>query len=91
MSIEHNREREQELLAELEGMVTQALSGDDAPEVYGQMAEFMDELSKRHPNLHEYRLYHVLARSGLEAGHEPKWDLPGGEIEQFIRSLKKQA
>jgi len=89
MSVESGRENQERLIAELQSIVDSALSGPEGPEVYAQFAHFLAKLRKEYSDVENYRLFHLLVGSGLMDAHEPKFDLPNGEIEKFIRSLKK--
>ncbi|HEV8601512.1 MAG TPA: hypothetical protein VGQ87_02855 [Patescibacteria group bacterium] len=89
MSVESGREGEERLIAELQSIVNSAMNGPDVVEVYEGFGQFVDKLKKDHPDLENYRLFHVLVGSSVKEADIQKFDLPNREIEKFIRSLKK--
>ena len=81
---------EKERAVELKGIYDSALKGPNGLEVWSRAAELKRELEEKHPNADDFLLFHILSGSVLFEDHDPKgFDLPGGEIEKFIRNLQK--
>ena len=58
-------------------------------DAFDKPAEFAHSLSQKYPNLNlrVYKLFHLISHSSFAEIDVPFWDLPEGEIEEFIRNL----
>lgn len=62
-------------------------------EVYGKTAVFGNSLRERYKDCQDYRLFHVIASSGVPTPDYiyPKFDFPGDDsVEKFIESLEAE-
>ena len=78
---------EAEKIKKLREMVSIALANPDA---YAKFTPFIEEMRRKYRNLEieDYRLFWVLTMQDVHHGGKlNRFDLPGGEIESFVRSL----
>lgn len=78
---------EKERAAELKEVFIEARERIGLIEASEVIVPFVNEIRAHNPDYQDYVLYHIVADSTPQEGHELKFDLPGGEIEKFIRSL----
>ena len=60
--------------------------GNDLLGTQDRVVGFINDIRKDNPDIEKYRLYHLLTGSTpRESDEYLEFDLPGGEIEKFIR------
>jgi hypothetical protein len=88
---EKNPDNEGRVWAELSSIRETLLEGPDAEEINEQVVMFVRKLRAEHgKDIEKYKLYHLIVGSTPDPEWSPQFDLPNGEIEEFIRNLTKK-
>lgn len=84
------KEAQKEKLVELKRIFDNVFTKPNKLEIYSTFKPFVEEMRAKYPSerLDNIVLYNLLASSTLPQGEtEGRFDLPGGEIEEFIKNL----
>ena len=85
-SPELQNQRRESLVSELRSLLGSAFETAGPVETQNRILAEVQKLESKYPDLRTYALYHLLIGSTPPDGIQ-NFDLPGGEIEKFIRAL----
>lgn len=88
METEHGFEQSEEAKeAELREILDSASKEWGSLKFYKYKYEYFKKLQTAHPDIGQYKLYHILIGSSYDRNIDMPFDLPDNEMERFIRNI----